>query len=673
MREANSSSDRLERWRALLSGADSLGVRGQALRRSGEVNLLTGVWLHAAARAEQGLELTELERSLLAPLEEVLSGEEVRAVGRLYREQVGTGDLVALVPQSVVSRSLQDGFDREAFWAAMEELHPQIMALPNVAVVDRARLADSEDLHTPEFTAAMAEAGFGVTGFASSEDRDHFADTPTVPPFRAVLEWGAFKCHEAWGDQWGGDDEIYFTAVSKAATYEHTTRTAENKGVEDGGYYRIPGDHATGNRAFFSTQLSGCGSVAITMWEADDSTKEWYDALGNALKDAAKILDDLPWWVDLVPTPKLYDYVTLSIKFLATFWEAWRNDDDKGLTHAFVFGPKDLLSLYTRSDRLLRMDYNARSTGQGHFALDIKYTGEQPQLPPPPPPTPPNRTLRMATTTDGRNWGHSTSLSPFLQATNGPTLAAVGDSLHCVARDFTTSDLMHMRFDGTTWGPPSLIPTADLSTRHPVLAVFNERLHCVTAAMTGDGRPHLAYTTLDGDTWNAFTRVPMDLNLHSQSPLALAVFDNRLYCFGQNNRQEKVYTTFDGTTWSYLRLFSLDGEPAAAAAFRGKLHYVTHSSDHERLEHRTFDGSSWSYHTPIAQGFWGGPALTVHDDRLHCIASSGGTGPWGKLMHTAFDGHTWSDVRDMHDVETSSAPALASLDGALSCVFRTEG
>ncbi|MFI1622498.1 hypothetical protein ACH4VT_36890 [Streptomyces lydicus] len=34
-----------------------------------------------AARGEQGLELTELERSILAPLQEVLGEEEVRAVG----------------------------------------------------------------------------------------------------------------------------------------------------------------------------------------------------------------------------------------------------------------------------------------------------------------------------------------------------------------------------------------------------------------------------------------------------------------------------------------------------------------------------------------------------------------------------------------------------------------
>ncbi|WP_405429050.1 hypothetical protein [Streptomyces erythrochromogenes] len=230
------SSERLKRWQALLSGTDGNGVRARALCRSGEVNLLTGVWLHAAARAEEGLELTELERSLLAPVEELLGAAEVCAVGRVYREQVDKGGPVALVPQSVVSRSLQDGFDREAFWAALDELHPQIMALPNVAVVDRARLADGEDLHTPEFTAAMAEAGFGVTGFASSEDRDRFADTPTIPPFRAALEWGAFQCFEPWGDQWGTKDEIYWTAVSKAATYEHTTRTAETKSVEEGGY-----------------------------------------------------------------------------------------------------------------------------------------------------------------------------------------------------------------------------------------------------------------------------------------------------------------------------------------------------------------------------------------------------------------------------------------------------
>ncbi|MCT9004642.1 hypothetical protein [Streptomyces rhizosphaerihabitans] len=222
--DASTSQERMDRWKSLLSGQDSKGARGAALRRSGPVNLLTGVWLHAAARAEQGLELTGLERSILEPLQRVLGEGEVSAVGRLYREQRGEEGLaVALVPQAVTSRSLQQGYGLEEYRAALTELLPQIMAMPNMAVVDRDRLAAGEGIDTPEFTAALAEYGYGVTGFTGAGDDE--ASDQAVAPFRARLEWGGFHCYEAAGDQGGGRDEIYWTCASNATDYQHTTRT----------------------------------------------------------------------------------------------------------------------------------------------------------------------------------------------------------------------------------------------------------------------------------------------------------------------------------------------------------------------------------------------------------------------------------------------------------------
>lgn len=412
------------------------------------------------------------------------------------------------------------------------------------------------------------------------------------------------------------------------------------------------------------------------MWEADDSNSEWYDALGDALKTAAKMLDDLPWWVDLVPTPKLWDYVTLSVKFLATFWEAMRNHDDQGLTHALVFGPADLAMMYTppgEPEYLKRMNFDARSTGQGNFSLYFKYVGERPQLPPPLPPLPPDRTLWMTASTDGEAWGNPTVIAPAEEAKQGAALAVFGDRLHCAFSDYRTLGLVHTRFDGTDWSPVSPIPTPDMEAESPALAVFNDRLRCIAPAMTPDGHIHLAHATLDGDTWSAFTKVPMPTLARDGYPPALAVFDNRLYCFVLEStglhQRASAYTTFDGSTWSNLRRFATSGgQPVAAAVFRGKLHYVTRSESLRELQHRSFDGSSWSDRTPFAEG---PPALTVHNDRLHCLVSAGSSG-WGKLMRTSFDGHSWSPLRERHYVKASTQPALASCDGTLYCAYRME-
>ncbi|KPI23485.1 hypothetical protein OV450_7407 [Actinobacteria bacterium OV450] len=550
---ASSSTDRVERWRALLSGTDSSGIWGQALRKSGEVNLLTGVWLHAAARAEQGFELTALERSVLEPLEKVVGAQEVRAVGRVYREHRGDGKPVALVPRVVTERSLKEGFGQEAYRAALVELLPQIMALPNVAVVDRARLADGEAFDSPEFTAALAESGFGITGFTGAGDGDPYASAAQADSFHAVLEWDRFVCHEPVGDQGGGRDEIYWTAASNATRYQHTTRTGETGRVVRG-EYQVPGDHVTGNRIFFDTMLSGCGSASISLWEADQSNSEWYDKLGQALQAASDMLGHIPDFADLIPTPALYGHVTVAVKFLATFWEAMRNKDDHVLTRGLVFGPADLKALYETPDRRWRWAFDARSAGMGNFDLIVRYRGSDPQPPQPRPNYPVDRRLWVTTTNGGDTWSNVDLATPDV-AKAAPTLAVFGDRLHCAFSDERTWEPAHGSFDGTTWGPFSPIPAPGMGSAAPALAVFNDRVHCVTAARSPNGDHHLAHATLDGDTWTAFTWTSMPgLHLHvSDYPPALAVFDGRLYCFLLVNTGIQVkglaYITYDGSTW----------------------------------------------------------------------------------------------------------------------------
>jgi hypothetical protein len=73
-------------------------AKAQRLYKQGPVNLMTGVLLHAAARADQGLELTELERSALSPLERVLGTEFLRSLGRIYHQQLSGGRSAEIVP-----------------------------------------------------------------------------------------------------------------------------------------------------------------------------------------------------------------------------------------------------------------------------------------------------------------------------------------------------------------------------------------------------------------------------------------------------------------------------------------------------------------------------------------------------------------------------------------------
>ncbi|WP_030993652.1 hypothetical protein [Streptomyces sp. NRRL S-1813] len=378
MAEGTSTAQaRVNRWQTMLSGTGLHEVGGAALRRSGPVNLLSGVWLHAAARAEQGLELTELERSLLAPLSKVLGEEEVHAIGRVHREQQASGQ-AGILPQVITSRSLKEGFDFQDYRAALTGLLPQITGAPNVSLADPAALSAGEGVTDPGFAAAVGEYGYGLTAFTGGERE---GGARTLSAYRARLEWDGFICHEAVGDQGGGRDEIYWTCASNARNYAYTTRTKETGSVTGNRqWYPIWGDHVTGSRVFFDTTLDGCGAALITLWEADQSNSEWYDALGRALNDVVNTMSIPDMYLGLFPGTDLIGHMNTALSFFATFWEAFRNKDDQVLPVGFTFGAYDLSTYYGRPEGRHSISFNAQSKGMGMFTLNIRYTGDQPQM-----------------------------------------------------------------------------------------------------------------------------------------------------------------------------------------------------------------------------------------------------------------------------------------------------
>jgi hypothetical protein len=371
-------AQRVERLRARLSSPGDPEPAGEQAGRE-LPSLLFGVWLHAAARAEQGVELTEFERSILNPLQEALGEEEVSAFGRVYREVRTEGRPVALVPEAVTSRGLEEGYGLEEYAAAMVERLPQIAAAPNLAVVEPARLAAGEDVATPAFAAATARYGFGVTAFTGPVDQEAVLRASTA--FRARLEWGTFYCTKAVGDQGGGKDEIYWTAASNATGYTHTTRTGVTGSVKEGNSYPISGDHDTGSMALFDTMLNGCGTAIITLWESDQSHAEWYDALGKALQEAVDALKFGADFSSFFPGLDLYGHMYEALSFISQIWEFMRNKDDLVLTIGWAFGPAALGAIHSSHHRTALLNFDNTSEGMGNFQLSLRYTGDEPIVP----------------------------------------------------------------------------------------------------------------------------------------------------------------------------------------------------------------------------------------------------------------------------------------------------
>ncbi|MGW0394387.1 hypothetical protein ACWDYJ_26565 [Streptomyces sp. NPDC003042] len=646
--DGTGTAARLERWREMLSGRGGEQSGARRLRTDGETNVLSGVWLHAAARAEQGLELTPFEEGLLGPLREVLGDEEILGVGRVYREQVAARSQIEILPRSVTSRSLKEGFTQADYTAAIREIGPLVAALPNVAVVDRARLEAGEGIDTAEFKASLAEYGHGITVFTGDSD-EGTAGALAAGDFHARLQFRTFFCRKAAGDQGGGRDEIYWTAASNTLGYEHTTRTHETGSVVSGQRYNVAGDIVTGSTAFFDTTFrGGYGSTVITAWEGDQSNAEWYTALGRALTTVVNNLKVQMMFADLLPGTEAFGYLYNAVGLITTLWESLRNYDDLILTRGFTFSRADLAALYHAPNRAWNMEFDAEaSRGMGHFILEVGYTGAKPLARP--------ASVRHKILT-GTSW--TDAATPNWQASSTPALASFNGSLYAVFPD-QDRRITWSRLSGTTWSSPQTIPGTE--TYLPVgLAAHNNRLHC--SHVGGSGKIFTA--SFDGTRWSEQSTQG---NYTSVTP-ALASHNGRLWMVHQLPGTDMLLWSSDGTpnawrgeAWTPWRI----NVTATAVSHGGSL-LLAHRGTHDDKIHLGTWPAGTSHQPNSNWRTESGPALTVHNNKLTLVHRA----LEGDLRISRYISPAWEAATPIPGSACLDEAALASHDNKLHLLYR---
>ncbi|WP_030724051.1 hypothetical protein [Streptomyces sp. NRRL F-2580] len=247
-------------------------------------NLLVGVLLHAAARQDKGLPLTDLEQRLIKTATTLLPEKELPAFGQAYRDACARG-AVPVLPEAITSRPLENGFSKADLKAALPALAKEICAQPNVQIVDVSKqdVADSE-----EFAAALGEYGRGVTILTGPRPA---ADTQGVLDVRVRMV--KFDCVRESGEI-SGSDEIFWAVGAgsdKQGKKSFVTREYGGTDVID-----VPTefdyDFNARETYAFSGPVDQHLSVEFQCWEADDSSGGFYNDLRGALKDFAE------WAVD---------------------------------------------------------------------------------------------------------------------------------------------------------------------------------------------------------------------------------------------------------------------------------------------------------------------------------------------------------------------------------------
>lgn len=261
---STTAEERLERVRATLAGtarADSRAARRLRLGPAG--NLLTAALLRAAERLDAGEELTGLEERLVGVLRIVVPDEEITAFGRVYREAVAQG-AVGCLPKAVTSRSAVSGYAMADLIADLGEAAPQILAQPNVNIVNVADLVEAGgSVDSQEFVAALGEYGSGATVVTGPE----LPAAQGAGRLTARLRLTRFYCERSTGDTvFGPADEIYWVTAAGADSRDKKTFTSQEFGsINTGSGRDFPAGTYLFNGGVQRTVISN-----IECWERDE-------------------------------------------------------------------------------------------------------------------------------------------------------------------------------------------------------------------------------------------------------------------------------------------------------------------------------------------------------------------------------------------------------------------
>ncbi|OKJ52709.1 hypothetical protein [Streptomyces sp. CB02261] len=640
------------------SRADGKWVRG--LRQARESNVLFGVALHAAERRNQGLGLNSLERDLLDALGTILTDAELAAAGSEYRAAVSDLGEVAVLPKVVTDKPVAQGFTVEDLKAHLPRIRAQNAGRANCAVVDLGAVSAGAPMDSPGFEAAVGDVGFGTTVVVGPPQVE--ADTgPEYPAYSAKFQFESFTCRRAVGDQWGGRDEIYWTAGLRSDKHVAPAYKSLEFGAVKEGQTRA---FANIDKVVFDAEAAKFVAGTVMVWEADESPSAFYRALMGFI-DAWM---NKPVWMEITlgiitATPGagyagvVMDVMDYAFRIIVDLNEAFRNDDDLSCQRTFFFDRNALVTMYNKRD--FDWDFN----GDGRHTLRVKYAGERPVFP--------TGALKYLTVDDGATfWSAPVSLG--WRSASPASLVSFGGKLHCMYVRPGDRAVMWSSMANGVWAVPVRVNSWS-SDFVPGLVAWRGRLYATVIALNGDVL--LSTWAGSGTAWS--TTIHLAGTAKSDRAASMSAKDDYIYATyytynwqGSYRGGQIVYSS-DGQTWNQLSPWPAAHKTAHRAS-------MTTHGDRNWFAYREHDGVNSvaemlgivSDYVPPPSG-WNtpeGPTLATHKGKvwlvvrghsghIHALNTPDRNSPWVRMPN--------ADVGAME-----GEPGVASHNGRLYAMYR---
>ncbi|MFJ1869430.1 hypothetical protein ACIOD1_33080 [Streptomyces sp. NPDC088097] len=599
--------DRLARLRARLDGAGKAGRGASRLTANRPRNILAGVALHAAARHEQGLELSDLEQRLVEVMRVFVGDEEIAACGAAYRQSSARAG-ATLFPAQITQVPVETPYSFADLRADLPALAQEILAQPNVNIVNVADLEPGTAVDGPDAVEAMAAYGGSavtvLTGPPGDEGAAARAGTVAVNvhPLK-------FQCVRDTNDQMGGSDEIYWVSgAGSDMSAEQTYRSQVFGGLDTGDWANFDGNASLYRGSYQEVLL-----LNLECWEEDSGNI--FDEIQKHLWKVAQSCADAA--VSITENGQSNEAalaaVVAIVAALLTWLLGWlTNDDDLVGERSIAINRQALRHLVAHPAAggeqgalsTLVWDF---SSPEGHYRLHT-------QLLPAPDENVYTKQWYMG------EWTDEVPVPQSRAVVQAPGVGALGDTFYLLHNEPfpPTAELAMRTFDGTTWGPTASTPIRS-TTRPSNLAVLGGELRCLVSSDNGSGGIMVATlrngqwtTSYSGTSGVDLAKCPPSItvlgnklvwvyptirsytdNLRSllyrdgdgslgpeipdskdaRNNVFVATGDNKVYCIFTTDRQR--WASYDGTTWTNLGIAPFDHEVIALTGFSGNMYAIT--------------------------------------------------------------------------------------------------
>ncbi|MFE4857635.1 hypothetical protein [Streptomyces sp. NPDC056670] len=532
------------------------------MERNRPANVLAGTALHAAARLEQGLELSDLEQDLLEVMRAFVGEEEIAACGQAYR-QASPRTAASLFPEQISRLPVETPYTFEDLRQDLPVLAGQILAQPNVSIVDVSTLTPGQAVDSGAAVAAMVEyGGSAVTVLTGPAEEGPSAQSGMIG---LALKPVKLKCVRDTNDQWASNDEIYWVSGAGSDLGEQTTyRSAVFTSLKTGQERTFPSD-----ALMFSGGLSESVLINIECWEEDNG--DIFDELHKHLwKISQKCADAAVGIIQHGDSSEAALAAVIAVvSALLTWLLGWLSNDDD------LVGERSIAI----SRKAVRHLTNAQGGEVGPDGID-------------------NTTFV---------WDFASNEGHYqLTARTTPV-------------PFEDRSVYHRTWHPTNgWSPATALPGSKIPLGNPAVGYLNALLYLFHR----DTQDVLQYRSYDGKTWSPYTSMGYGIN----SDLALANIPmGNLYCAYQRHGDFHLLSFTSPTTWRELRtahkMTNKSGAPALAAV--GKiLHCVYPTEPGGPLNHVTFTPANSTFSTPLEIPQSGGgrdAALVLMGTVLCCV------------------------------------------------------